>query len=81
MDGPPGNIGRHGLMAHLDLFPDVPFLFDDTNRSPERELALGYWKTRQKNGVTFYFLQRLFPFLPNIRFNKRCAECDQKVKG
>lgn len=40
VDGPPGNIGRWGFAEHLDMFADVPILFDDIHRSAERELAM-----------------------------------------
>jgi hypothetical protein len=56
VDGPPGNIGRHGLMKHLDLFPDVPFLFDDTHRAAERELAISYWKVRKGHHIGMFHL-------------------------
>ena len=49
VDGPPGTIGRHGLLENLDLFADVPFLFDDTHRQPERELAFRVAAVRGKN--------------------------------
>ncbi len=57
VDGPPGTIGRGGLMQHLDLFPDVPFLFDDTHRSAERELAISYWKVRGKDSISLHALK------------------------
>ena len=56
VDGPPGSIGRCGLMSHLDLFPDVPFLFADTHRAPERELAIGYWQMRRNSALSLHAL-------------------------
>lgn len=39
VDGPNGNYGRGGFLKHLDLFKsDVPIIFDDINREPERLL-------------------------------------------
>lgn len=41
VDGPPGVIGRGGMVNHLDLLPhDVPMIIDDVNRIAERRLAL-----------------------------------------
>lgn len=57
VDGPPGTIGRGGLLKHLDLIPDVPILFDDTHRGAERELAISYWKIRQKPSLALYALK------------------------
>ena len=57
VDGPPGAVGRGGLMQHLDLFPDVPFLFDDTHRAAERELAVSYFKVRGKGSVSIHALK------------------------
>lgn len=39
IDGPPGAIGRLGLLKHLDLFRPVPLLVDDAHRPAEMELA------------------------------------------
>lgn len=40
IDGPPGEIGRAGILKHLDLFNwDAAVLIDDVNRSPEMALA------------------------------------------
>lgn len=39
VDGPPGAIGRLGMLKHLDLFLPVPLLVDDVNRPAEMELA------------------------------------------
>lgn len=57
VDGPPGSIGRGGLLQHLDLFPDVPFLFDDTHRAAERELAVSYYKVRGKQSISLHALK------------------------
>lgn len=56
VDGPPGNIGRGGLLKHLDLVPDVPILFDDTHRGAERELAVSYFKLRKKPSISLHAL-------------------------
>ncbi len=41
VDGPPGRIGRAGLLDNLDIFPArVPMLLDDVHRPAERDLAL-----------------------------------------
>ena len=49
VDGPPGNIGRWGFMEHLDMFADVPILFDDIHRAPERELAMAVAHERKQS--------------------------------
>lgn len=39
VDGPPGHIGRLGMLRHLDLFDlSVPIVVDDVNRNAERYL-------------------------------------------
>ena len=36
IDGPPGNIGRIGILAHLELLPAFTYcIVDDTDREPE----------------------------------------------
>jgi hypothetical protein len=49
IDGPPGNIGRGGFLTHIDMFRDVPMLFDDIQRRPEYDLAVGVATARKKN--------------------------------
>jgi len=41
IDGPPGHIGREGILSHLDTLahPHTIFVIDDTNREPEMRLA------------------------------------------
>ena len=40
IDGPNGNIGRSGILSHLDLFSwDYPILIDDLQREKEFELS------------------------------------------
>lgn len=39
VDGPPGAIGRQGMLRHLDLFGSAPLLVDDVHRPSEMELA------------------------------------------
>ena len=42
IDGPPGDIGRRGLLAHLDILPpDVDLMVDDVDREDERALMEG----------------------------------------
>lgn len=39
IDGPPGGIGRIGVVHNIDLFnTDIPIIVDDTNRKPESDL-------------------------------------------
>lgn len=39
IDGPEGKYGRGGFLKHIDLFnTNVPMVFDDVNRPPERVL-------------------------------------------
>ena len=39
VDGPPGNIGRSGLLNHLNMFrKDVPFIFNDAHRDSELKI-------------------------------------------
>ncbi len=41
IDGPPGHIGRLGMLKHLDLFDlSVPIVVDDVHRSAERLLLV-----------------------------------------
>jgi len=49
VDGPPGRIGRGGFLDNLDLFEDVPMLFDDTHRQTERDLAIAVAMRRDLN--------------------------------
>lgn len=55
VDGPPGDIGRCGLLNHMDLFQKVPILIDDIQRRPEAELALLLGQKRGQ-GVSFHHL-------------------------
>jgi hypothetical protein len=48
VDGPPGNIGRQGVLRHLDLFGPVPMLVDDVHRPAEREVILAIAQARQQ---------------------------------
>ena len=48
IDGPPGSIGRSGILAHPWLFKLSPIiLVDDTHRSPEKNLAKAISKLQQ----------------------------------
>ena len=41
IDGPTGDIGRSGILSHLDIFSlDVPILVDDVQRNDEMHIAL-----------------------------------------
>jgi hypothetical protein len=43
IDGPPGNIGREGFFHNSVMFNrDIPLIFDDTHRQPEKDLALKF---------------------------------------
>lgn len=57
VDGPPGAVGRGGMLEHLELF-DVskPIIVDDVSRRPEQELAwaLAEWK---RAPLAMYFLR------------------------
>jgi hypothetical protein len=54
VDGPPGSIGRGGILNNLDLFnTDVPFIFDDTNRKAEYELAFKFQNITKGSIKTF----------------------------
>lgn len=55
VDGPPGGIGRAGLLEHLDLFAEVPLLIDDVHRSVERELAIALARKR-KTTLSVHYL-------------------------
>jgi len=55
VDGPPGVIGRAGLLEHLDLFLPVPLLVDDVHRSAERELAIALAR-RRGTGLSVHYL-------------------------
>lgn len=57
VDGPPGAIGRAGLLDNLNLFPaGVPMLIDDIQRPAERDLALEIAKRRNET-LTVHFLR------------------------
>jgi hypothetical protein len=41
IDGPPGSIGRHGILGFVDSLPSFQFMIiDDTDRLDEKSLAL-----------------------------------------
>jgi hypothetical protein len=41
VDGPNGTFGRGGFLKHIEIFKhDVPIIFDDVNREPEKELMI-----------------------------------------
>lgn len=54
VDGPPGDIGREGFLYNLHLFnTSVPIIIDDTNRTPELNLAKNIAKKLNK-GMTYF---------------------------
>lgn len=56
VDGPPGSIGRGGLLANLDLFrQDVPLLLDDVHRELERSMAMAIAQAR-KTALSLHLL-------------------------
>lgn len=39
VDGPPGGIGREGILKYINLFrDDIPIIIDDLHRRPEQEI-------------------------------------------
>ncbi len=52
VDGPVNH--RSGLLKHLDMFPDVPFLVDDVHRPVEMALAWGIAEARDKSLSVHY---------------------------
>lgn len=49
VDGPPGDIGRGGLLAHLEMFGTCPVVVDDVHRRPEFLLAASIAEHRNAN--------------------------------
>lgn len=39
VDGPPSRVGRSGILSHMDLFDNVPFVVDGVHRPDEARLA------------------------------------------
>jgi hypothetical protein len=61
VDGPPGNIGRHGFFTNLELFnTSVPIIFDDVNRKPEYELMVAVAKQLKKTFTVFSSKKKQF---------------------
>ncbi len=56
VDGPPGSIGRGGLVWNLDRFLDVPTVVDDVHRRVEFELAVTLAKRRDKH-LSIHYLK------------------------
>ena len=56
IDGPPGAIGRAGILRHLDLLGYAPLIVDDVHRRPEFELALALASAR-KDGISLHHLK------------------------
>jgi hypothetical protein len=55
VDGPPDKVGRRSeLLKHRHLFADVPFLFDDTHRPEEMQLAAMFAQERGKSFSVHY---------------------------
>lgn len=45
IDGPPGHIGRSGILAYLDILPQTDYLLiDDVDREPEKSLCTNILK-------------------------------------
>ena len=54
VDGPPGEIGRSGLLEHLDALPDWRFLLvDDTDRAEEQRLVIELCQTLECQATRF----------------------------
>jgi hypothetical protein len=49
VDGPPGDVGRGGMLEHLDLFRPVPLLVDDVQRLLEVQLAAELARSRNES--------------------------------
>jgi hypothetical protein len=48
IDGPPGNIGRGGILRYKDYIrADVPIFIDDTNREAEWKLAVTFSRSNR----------------------------------
>lgn len=56
VDGPPGAIGRAGLLEHHELFP-VPMLIDDAQRRSEFALIFQLASLRQVQRVAIHHLR------------------------
>lgn len=56
VDGPPGDIGRAGLLSHLDMFGDAPVIVDDVHRTAERDLLLALSRARGKAPFSIHCL-------------------------
>lgn len=56
VDGPNGSFGRGGFLKHLDWFnTNVPMVFDDINREPDRLLMV---EVAKKIGKPYYELDK-----------------------
>jgi len=54
VDGPPGNIGRAGILDSLQLFrSDILVIFDDVNRDDEMQLYKAYCDIMKITGVIY----------------------------
>jgi hypothetical protein len=61
VDGPPGEIGRAGLLRHLDLFPArVPMIIDDVHRPDELALAREIGRRRNQEPKIHHCADRAF---------------------
>lgn len=49
VDGPPGALGRAGILKHLSLFAPVPVVVDDVHRRPDFEVAAGIAQARDEH--------------------------------
>lgn len=72
VDGPTGKIGRIGFLKHLDIFnTNVPIIFDDTNRIPEKELATEVSKKLGKKMFEIFDVLKAFTVI-----NERASPCE-----
>lgn len=49
VDGPPGNIGRCGLLRYQEYVKNVPIVVDDVHRAPEWKIAVIFSRERKWN--------------------------------
>jgi len=68
LDGPPGSIGREGILRNLNLLPlDVPILVDDTHRPRENTIAEAIAKDRGVEGARIVTADnRAFTVIPPV---------------
>lgn len=57
IDGPPGTVGRLGLLANLGLFRKGPTLVDDVHRPDEQRLLMGLVEIWRVPAFSIHHLQ------------------------